>query len=80
MFLVPGGGNMFLVDAFGQCEGLDNGKPEYIQRFCRVPAELGAIDAHEVDAVRNLRARITSGFCEAWDLAFHATTSCLGCA
>ena len=23
VFLVPGGGNMFLVDAFGQCSGLE---------------------------------------------------------
>jgi hypothetical protein len=41
-----------------------------------VPAELGAIDAYEEDAVGNLRTRIAGSVCETRDLAFHATTSC----
>jgi hypothetical protein len=40
-----------------------------------VPAELGAIDAHEEYAVRNLGTRIAGGFGETGDLALHATTS-----
>ncbi len=43
-----------------------------------VPAELGAIDAHEKDPVGNLRTRIAGSFGETRDLAFHATTSCVG--
>ena len=43
-----------------------------------VPAELGAIDANEEDAVGNFRTRIAGSFGKARNLAFHATTSCFG--
>ena len=43
-----------------------------------MPAELGAVDPNEKDAVRNLGTRIADGFGETWDLAFHATASCFG--
>jgi hypothetical protein len=59
--------------------GLEDGESEDIERFVGVPAELGAIDANEEDAVGNLRTRIAGSFGEARDLAFHATTSCFGC-
>src|ERR1039457_4216731 len=62
----------------GQCPGLKNGESKDVERFVGVPAELGAIDAHEEDPVRNLRTRIAGSFGKAWDLAFHATTSCFG--
>jgi hypothetical protein len=52
---------------------------EDVERFVGMPAELGAIDAHEENAVRNLRPRIPGSFGESRDLAFHATTSCFGC-
>jgi hypothetical protein len=51
---------------------------EDVERFVSVPAELGAIDAHEEDLVGNLRTRIARSFGETGDLAFHATTSCFG--
>jgi hypothetical protein len=63
----------------GQCQGLENGESEDVEGFVGVPAELGAIDPNEEDAVRNLRASIAGSFGETWDLAFHATTSCFGC-
>src|SRR5271169_1970431 len=47
-----------------------------IERFVGTPAELGAIDPDEEDAVGNFWTRIACSFCEARDLAFHATTSC----
>ena len=62
----------------GECPGLENGQSEDVERFVGVPAELGAIDAHEEDPDGYLRMRIAGSFCEARDLAFHATTSCFG--
>ena len=43
-----------------------------------MPTKLGAINPNEVDAVGNFRTRIAGSLGEARDLAFHATTSCLG--
>jgi hypothetical protein len=37
-----------------------------------VPAELGAIDPHKEDAVRNLRTRIAGSFGKTRDFAVHA--------
>ena len=62
----------------GQCPGLENGEAEDVEGFVGVPAELGAIDAHEKDPVGNLRTRIAGSFGETRNLAFHATTSCVG--
>ena len=62
----------------GQGAGLENGEAEDLERFMGMPAELGPIDAHEVHAVGDIRAGIASGFGEARELAFHATTSCFG--
>jgi hypothetical protein len=58
----------------GQCLGLDNGESEDIEGFVGMPAELGAIDAHEEYSVGNLRTGIAGSFGETWNLAFHATT------
>jgi hypothetical protein len=62
----------------GQTTGFKDREAEDVERFVGVPAELGAIDAHEEDPVGNLRTRIAGSFGEARDLAFHATTSCFG--
>src|ERR1035438_5077093 len=61
-----------------QSARLDNGKPENIEGLGCVPAELGAINTNEEDAVGNLWARIASSFGKTADLTFHATTSCAG--
>jgi hypothetical protein len=58
--------------------GLKDGESKDVERFVGVPAELGAIDPDEEDAVGNLRTGIAGSFGEARDLAFHATTSCFG--
>src|ERR1039457_4993777 len=57
-----------------------DGESEDIERFVGMPAELGTINPNEEDPVGNLRTRIAGSFGEAWDLTFHATTSCFGCA
>jgi hypothetical protein len=62
----------------GQSAGLENRESEDIEGFVGVPAELGAIDPNEEDAVGNLRTRIAGSFGETGDLAFLATTSCFG--
>ena len=60
--------------------GFEDGEAENLEGLLGVPTELGAIDADEEDAVRNFRTRIAGSFGEARDLAFHAMTSCFGCA
>ena len=62
----------------GQSAGLDDGESEDVERFVGMPAELGAIDANEEDAVGNFGTRIAGRFGETGNLAFHATTSCFG--
>ena len=64
----------------GQSAGLEYGESEDVERFVGMPAELGAVDANQEDAVGNLGTRIAGRFGEAWDLAFHAAPSCFGCA
>ena len=63
----------------GECPGLENGQSEDVERFVGVPAELGAIDAHEEDAVGNFRTRIAGSFGKSRDFAVHAAPSCFGC-
>jgi len=49
----------------GQGAGLENGESEDVERFMGVPAELGAINPNEEDAVGNLRTRIADRATEA---------------
>jgi len=43
-----------------------------------MPVELGAIDAHQEDAVGNLETRIAGRIGEAWDLAWNAVGEGIG--
>jgi hypothetical protein len=45
----------------GQYPRFDNRESKYIERSGGVPAELRAVDADKVDAVRNFRTRIAGG-------------------
>jgi hypothetical protein len=60
--------------------GFKDREPEEVEGFMGMPAELGAINPNEEDPVGNLRTRIAGSFGKSRDLAFHATTSCFGCA
>ena len=46
----------------GHCARLDDRESQDVERFVGMPAELGALDAHKIDAVGHLGTRITGRF------------------